>query len=332
MKISSRAAFYPYLTVTCALVFFMPFILRADSVSVSVTVSILECSDGLDNDSDTLVDYPNDPGCTSSLDNDETDPQAPSGTTTGSGGGGGGRGTRRLTPQEDTPASPIGFSGYAHPLGVVVLLHDGRFVTTALADASGFFSMPETALAPGVSLMTLYGIDKNGVKSGLVSFSLEILPRARTEVSDIFIPPTFVRATSEGIAVEGTTVPNAQVELTIQEPDMPPKTLEILSDATGAFSQRLADVSGQATVRARARISDLLASPYGETLSLFDGLSKRFLQEIDFNNDGSVNLVDFSILAHWFGSSGNLPPKIDLNKDGVVSLVDFSIMAFYWTG
>src|SRR5215204_4631373 len=32
------------------------------------------CADGLDNDFDGKIDYPNDPGCSSSTDNDETDP------------------------------------------------------------------------------------------------------------------------------------------------------------------------------------------------------------------------------------------------------------------
>ncbi|MDB4954666.1 MAG: cell surface receptor domain protein [Myxococcales bacterium] len=37
-----------------------------------------QCSDGVDNDADGKVDYPNDPGCTSLMDNDETD-DCPSG-------------------------------------------------------------------------------------------------------------------------------------------------------------------------------------------------------------------------------------------------------------
>jgi hypothetical protein len=45
---------------------------------VSVTVnnvappSVAACSDGIDNDNDALIDYPNDPGCTSASDTDET--------------------------------------------------------------------------------------------------------------------------------------------------------------------------------------------------------------------------------------------------------------------
>jgi hypothetical protein len=47
------------------------------------------CSDGIDNDGDTLIDYPNDPGCTSSSDTDETNITTGGGGGGGSGGGGG---------------------------------------------------------------------------------------------------------------------------------------------------------------------------------------------------------------------------------------------------
>lgn len=46
-----------------------------------------QCEDGLDNDSDTLIDYPSDPGCTSATDNDETN-TVPCNTATNSGGEG----------------------------------------------------------------------------------------------------------------------------------------------------------------------------------------------------------------------------------------------------
>ena len=51
----------------------------------------------------------------------------------------------------------------------------------------------------------------------------------------------------------------------------------------------------------------------------------------DFNSDCLVDLVDFSILIHWFNRP-NPPAHIDLSEDGKVDLVDFSIMAYYWTG
>ena len=49
-------------------------IYELESGNVSI---VTECNDGIDNDGDTFIDYPSDPGCTDSLDDDETTP-APS--------------------------------------------------------------------------------------------------------------------------------------------------------------------------------------------------------------------------------------------------------------
>jgi hypothetical protein len=47
------------------------------SDSVAKTWTAPECSDGVDNDGDGQTDFPNDPGCESANDDDETDPAAP---------------------------------------------------------------------------------------------------------------------------------------------------------------------------------------------------------------------------------------------------------------
>jgi hypothetical protein len=49
----------------------------------------------------------------------------------------------------------------------------------------------------------------------------------------------------------------------------------------------------------------------------------------DLNQDGKVNLIDFSILLYYWGTNN---PCADQNQDGIVNLVDFSIMMYYWTG
>ncbi|HWI73874.1 MAG TPA: DUF11 domain-containing protein, partial [Baekduia sp.] len=43
------------------------------SISARAAVNVPECSDGVDNDGDGLIDYPDDPGCTSPDDPDESD-------------------------------------------------------------------------------------------------------------------------------------------------------------------------------------------------------------------------------------------------------------------
>ncbi|MBM3227716.1 DUF11 domain-containing protein, partial [Candidatus Peribacteria bacterium] len=41
---------------------------------VSTSVTCVQCNDGLDNDGDGFIDFPNDPGCSSATDNDESNP------------------------------------------------------------------------------------------------------------------------------------------------------------------------------------------------------------------------------------------------------------------
>ena len=51
----------------------------------------------------------------------------------------------------------------------------------------------------------------------------------------------------------------------------------------------------------------------------------------DFNRDGEVNSVDFSILlAFWQKQSPFKNPYVDINKDGKVNSVDFSILLYQW--
>jgi len=51
----------------------------------------------------------------------------------------------------------------------------------------------------------------------------------------------------------------------------------------------------------------------------------------DFNHDGKVNSVDFSILlAFWQKSSPFKNPCVDINKDSKVNSVDFSILLYQW--
>jgi Bacterial Ig domain len=52
----------------------------------------------------------------------------------------------------------------------------------------------------------------------------------------------------------------------------------------------------------------------------------------DYNKDGRIDLVDFSILTFWYKAPTGAPGNIDLNGDRILDLVDFSILAFNWTG
>jgi hypothetical protein len=51
----------------------------------------------------------------------------------------------------------------------------------------------------------------------------------------------------------------------------------------------------------------------------------------DLNTDGRVDLVDFSMLAFWWGQPIASTEPSDLNCDGQITLADFSIMQFFAT-
>lgn len=72
------------------------------------------------------------------------------------------------------------------------------------------------------------------------------------------------------------------------------------------------------------------------TTNILANTSKTCPVKADLNQDCRVNLVDFSIAAFWYkrplGAAFRILEQSVLNNDGVVDLKDFSIMAYHWTG
>jgi hypothetical protein len=57
----------------------------------------------------------------------------------------------------------------------------------------------------------------------------------------------------------------------------------------------------------------------------------RILKLADFNGDGKVNMIDFSILLFYFDKPMSIASRYDLNNDEVIDIIDISILLFYWT-
>lgn len=55
-------------------------------------------------------------------------------------------------------------------------------------------------------------------------------------------------------------------------------------------------------------------------------------RRVDFNRDGRVDFIDFSILLYYFDKTGARIEPYDLNSDGAVDSVDISIFMYYWDG
>lgn len=294
-----------------------------------------QCSDGLDNDGDSLIDYPDDPGCSSTTDNSESnapDPPPPGG---GEGGGGGG-GVNGPPPEVITSVT---FSGKAYPLSAVSILRDGQKVLTTLAGPDANFSGTLSNLTAGNYNFAIYGEDSQGRRSSLFTFPIYITAGATTNISGIFLAPTIALDKSvvkqgDNLAIFGQSLPSAQITIAVNSPQTIFKQTAADGDGVYLYNFDTAVLEfGDHTAKSKTTAGQEI-SPFGQTIAFAVG-EETIIPEIvlkgDINNNQKVDLVDFSILAYWYRRA-EPPAEIDLNQDNKIDLVDFSIMAYYWTG
>ena len=75
--------------------------------------------------------------------------------------------------------------------------------------------------------------------------------------------------------------------------------------------------------------SDITLQFSGFTLTTSIGLTRQ----LDINQDGSVDIVDFGAVAFAYGSTTGTPrfnPILDFDADGNINIIDFSIIALFY--
>jgi hypothetical protein len=262
------------------------------------------------------------------------------------GGGGGGSGAGGAGGGGTTYSSSstgVKFSGRAYPGSTVTLLQDAQVVITTVAGPDSEFQMTLTGLSAGNYSFSLYSQDSQGNRSSLLTFPIGLTTGAVTNVTGIFIAPTNSVDKSEvkqgdTITIFGQTVASSTV--TIQVNSDQAEFASTTADKGGVYLYNF-DTSaldyGDHSTKSKSSINGQI-SPYGAAAAFSVGdqdvLAAAPVKHSivgDVNGDGKVNLVDFSVVAYWFGRSG-APKTADLNGDGKVNLVDFSILAYHWTG
>jgi hypothetical protein len=156
-------------------------------------------------------------------------------------------------------------------------------------------------------------------------------------VSEIFIPPTIeIDPTQveqgQDVNIFGQSFPQSKVNISISPNG---EVLESNTNHRGQWSYHF-DTSplleGTYEVKAKAffvgeysefsQALPFLVLPEGEALC----------RGADLNFDGSVDIIDFSILLYFWGQTEPENPCADINFDGIVDIFDFSIMMYWWTG
>lgn len=230
------------------------------------------------------------------------------------------------------------FEGKAYPVAFLTLLKNDTVAATFFAEDSGLFSTKITGLKGGTYTFSIWAEDVKGRKSVTVSFTLDILERALTRISGIFIPPTIeVNPTQmergQIVNIFGQSFPESQVSIFISPKNIVKKTK---TSSGGDWSYGL-DTSpleeGEYEVKAKAFYKDSSQSEFSQELPfLIVPRGVLVCQGADLNFDGEVDIIDFSILLYFWEQTEPENRCADINFNGIVDIFDFSIMMYWWTG
>ncbi len=257
----------------------------------------------------------------------------------------------------DTPPIPPGpipndindaiiFKGIAYPKSTISILKNGIVIAELLSKLDGTFEIRIKNLAPGTYSYGIRAEDKDKLKSKLLVFTVFVSQGIATVLEGIFIPPTITSdyievKKGEVVTFSGSSVPNSEVRLSFQSSVETLKKTMTNASGTWMFVLDSSQMDrGDYSVKGRSLLVNNL-SLYSDPLTFRVGDVTRvrskasalngFRKKCDLNDDGRVNLLDFSIMAYWYKRLG-FPMRVDLNTDAKVNLTDLSILAYCWTG
>ncbi len=237
------------------------------------------------------------------------------------------------------PKTAVSFAGQAYPYALVSLLKNGVLKDTIKASSVGDFNITIEEKYDSNVLYSLFAEDTNNNRSLLLNYPVAVQSGFLTQVSGIRFAPTILTDKSQVkagdyLTVNGYALPNKDLEIVVD--GMSKKTFTLTSNKDGSYKIVLpineltkGDYYVYAKYKDDTRVSKFITFKIGDTNTYYT----EALSSIpgDCNSDKVINLIDFSVLAFWYGKEN--PPKcVDTNTDSKIDLVDFSILAFYWTG
>lgn len=257
----------------------------------------------------------------------------PSGTSPipGGGGGGGGGGSN---------GGNVIIKGLAYPNTKVVILKDGSIAATTTADPGAAFLVELTDLDAGEYTIGVYTEDADRLKSMTSSFPVSVDDSITVTIDNVFLAPTIgvsskVVKKGDPIGIFGTTAPNATVTLHVHSS---PEFVERVSASPVGRWFKQFDTSllamGDHVTFSRSALNDRVTDQ-SETVAFVVGqatIPTDATKRSDLNNDGRVNIIDFSMLLFYWQKTPPTTSKADITKDGTVNILDLSIMLYDWTG
>jgi hypothetical protein len=269
----------------------------------------------------------------------ENTPPPPNG---GGGGGGGGGAAGGLLLTNANYESAV-FKGLAYPGSIISLLKNGAVIAEVPANPNGTFEIRVQNVPAGTYTFGIRAEDTQRLRSSTQVFTVYLSQGVTVTIDGIFIAPTiatdkFEVRRGDPIILFGSTAPNAKVSISVNS--VTELIKRVTANANGIWSYTLNSLElarGSYEGKARAITSNDISLFSDPAVFIVGTQNKsrpttlRGNKRCDINQDGRVNLLDFSILAFWYKRTG-FPDKVDLNTDKRVDLSDVSILAYCWTG
>ncbi len=229
----------------------------------------------------------------------------------------------------------VSFSGKAYPqakLSMVAIKEneDQVIKKDLISSADGSFAIEFSGLSAGSRAYALLVQDKDNRVAQTKVFDLNLVnANSILEVNNIIVSPTigFPRSTvtkGDFLAIVGYATPQSKLEIAI---DGQPIDAQVVAGADGAYKYLYNTSSldfGSHTIRARQAAGDGAQSEFSPQKVFFT--TNLTVPKTDFNNDGKLDISDWSIfLSRWFSSDAATRMLNDLNSDGKLDATDLSI-------
>jgi len=199
-----------------------------------------------------------------------------------------------------------------------------------VATANGNFSISSAGLSGGARSYGIIGTDQNNNTTQVKIFDANMANSLlQLDVNGILLSPTLGLSRSsvtkgDVLGIIGAGAPSYKIEVQV---DNLPTTVTATVDSKGMYKALVPTSElnfGSHTIRTRQISSAGLKSDYSpqEVFSVVN----IFTPNMDFNNDGTVGIQDWSMfVARWQSTDQKLRAKDDLNGDGKVDVQDLSI-------
>jgi hypothetical protein len=232
-------------------------------------------------------------------------------------------------------------TGNSFPGSKLTLLKDGLITTTLVANNDGTFQITINNLNFGNYQLSLIAEDSTGISSSPHVINVSAFSTTPYIYGNIVLPPTIAISNlsiqmGSSFKVYGFAAPGSTVNLEI------PGIANLgssIANASGYYE--ITTVANRAPntyfLRTKANFNgfdSLYSKPVQITYFAGQGQPtppSQYSTCVDYNKDGKVNLIDFSILLFWFNKPSP-PNSIDCNGDAAINIKDFSILMYFWTG